>query len=340
MGKPKSSRRRNRQARGYILGSRSFSSSANQSQSSGESSRFIQAQSAILSQAPEQAISQSPTPSIASSSYKTAETQVSASSYHTAIRQVASNNENDEILPSKPATPTPATIPRAASQLGESSSAIHRQLPQVASELDESTSSLTPAPKSKLTSQVDSGPHSTMPISKIVSQIDEGDSSTTPNPRPKAASQIGENAPSPITPGLVSQLAREISGSNSFPRRPCPTNPVLYNPLTPSRKSGNVPRPTRRRGNDLNLEKADITPKSKANYPSMLEHSKSPADKKIDSIKKSLNVDSPSFTPATLSVPGKGTGGTISSQAVNAAPFTPRGMASGEQHTLHAFCSN
>lgn len=46
-----------------------------------------------------------------------------------------------------------------------------------------------------------------------------------------------------------------------------------------------------------------------------------------ESLKKSLNVDSPSFTPSTLSVPGKGA--TISSQAANAAPFTPRAMASG-----------
>lgn len=41
--------------------------------------------------------------------------------------------------------------------------------------------------------------------------------------------------------------------------------------------------------------------------------------------KKSLNVDSPSFTPGTLSVPGK-----ISSHAANAAPFTPRGGISGK----------
>jgi len=44
-------------------------------------------------------------------------------------------------------------------------------------------------------------------------------------------------------------------------------------------------------------------------------------------LKKSLNVDSPSFQPATLSVPGKPSA--ISSQAVNAAPFTPRALASG-----------
>jgi hypothetical protein len=45
--------------------------------------------------------------------------------------------------------------------------------------------------------------------------------------------------------------------------------------------------------------------------------------------KKSLNVDSPSFTPSTstLSVPGKSTA--ISSQAAAAAPFTPSGLASG-----------
>jgi hypothetical protein len=44
--------------------------------------------------------------------------------------------------------------------------------------------------------------------------------------------------------------------------------------------------------------------------------------------KKALSVDSPAFTPATLSVPGKTS--TISSQAANAAPFTPRGLASGK----------
>jgi hypothetical protein len=46
------------------------------------------------------------------------------------------------------------------------------------------------------------------------------------------------------------------------------------------------------------------------------------------STKKALSVDSPAFTPATLSVPGKSS--TISSQAANAAPFTPRGLASGK----------
>jgi PAB-dependent poly(A)-specific ribonuclease subunit 3 len=47
------------------------------------------------------------------------------------------------------------------------------------------------------------------------------------------------------------------------------------------------------------------------------------------SAKKTLSVDSPAFTPATLSVPSKSSA--ISSQAVNAAPFTPRGLASGKQ---------
>ncbi|KAF4634548.1 hypothetical protein G7Y89_g3563 [Cudoniella acicularis] len=46
-----------------------------------------------------------------------------------------------------------------------------------------------------------------------------------------------------------------------------------------------------------------------------------------NSLKKTLNVDSPSFTPATLPVPSKTSA--ISSQAANAAPFTPRGLASG-----------
>ncbi|RDL41069.1 PAB-dependent poly(A)-specific ribonuclease subunit PAN3 [Venustampulla echinocandica] len=43
--------------------------------------------------------------------------------------------------------------------------------------------------------------------------------------------------------------------------------------------------------------------------------------------KKTLNVDSPSFMPATLPVPNKTSA--ISSQAANAAPFTPRGLSSG-----------
>jgi PAB-dependent poly(A)-specific ribonuclease subunit 3 len=46
-----------------------------------------------------------------------------------------------------------------------------------------------------------------------------------------------------------------------------------------------------------------------------------------DRLKKSLNVESPSFTPSTLSVPNKTSA--ISSQAANAAPFTPRSMTSG-----------
>jgi hypothetical protein len=47
------------------------------------------------------------------------------------------------------------------------------------------------------------------------------------------------------------------------------------------------------------------------------------------STKKALSVDSPAFTPATLSVPSKTSA--ISSQAANAAPFTPRGLASGKR---------
>ncbi|TVY27530.1 PAN2-PAN3 deadenylation complex subunit PAN3 [Lachnellula hyalina] len=47
----------------------------------------------------------------------------------------------------------------------------------------------------------------------------------------------------------------------------------------------------------------------------------------INRLKKSLNVDSPSFTPSTLAVPSKTS--SISSQAANAAPFTPRSLASG-----------
>lgn len=46
-----------------------------------------------------------------------------------------------------------------------------------------------------------------------------------------------------------------------------------------------------------------------------------------DSTKKSLSVESPAFTPAAP-VPSTRTTA-ISSQAANAAPFTPRGVASG-----------
>ncbi|KAF7908156.1 uncharacterized protein EAF01_003911 [Botrytis porri] len=48
----------------------------------------------------------------------------------------------------------------------------------------------------------------------------------------------------------------------------------------------------------------------------------------IDQPKKVLNVDSPSFTPATISSSNKGAS-SITSQAANAAPFTPRGLTSG-----------
>ncbi|TGO33077.1 hypothetical protein BHYA_0268g00040 [Botrytis hyacinthi] len=47
-----------------------------------------------------------------------------------------------------------------------------------------------------------------------------------------------------------------------------------------------------------------------------------------DRPKKALNVDSPSFTPATISSSNKGAS-SITSQAANAAPFTPRGLTSG-----------
>ena len=52
------------------------------------------------------------------------------------------------------------------------------------------------------------------------------------------------------------------------------------------------------------------------------------ADVGASSVKRSLNVDSPSFTPTGLTVPGKGA--TISAQAASAAPFTPRGLDSGK----------
>ncbi|RAL63532.1 hypothetical protein DID88_003576 [Monilinia fructigena] len=47
----------------------------------------------------------------------------------------------------------------------------------------------------------------------------------------------------------------------------------------------------------------------------------------IDQPKKTLNVDSPSFTPAAIPTTNKAS--SITSQAVNAAPFTPRKLASG-----------
>jgi hypothetical protein len=56
-------------------------------------------------------------------------------------------------------------------------------------------------------------------------------------------------------------------------------------------------------------------------------HQSKKAQTNSDRLKKSLNVESPSFTPSTLSVPNKTSA--ISSQAANAAPFTPRSMTSG-----------
>jgi hypothetical protein len=56
------------------------------------------------------------------------------------------------------------------------------------------------------------------------------------------------------------------------------------------------------------------------------------ANAAMNRTRKALSVDSPAFTPATLSVPGKTS--TISSQAANAAPFTPRGLASGKARDL------
>jgi PAB-dependent poly(A)-specific ribonuclease subunit 3 len=53
------------------------------------------------------------------------------------------------------------------------------------------------------------------------------------------------------------------------------------------------------------------------------------------SAKKQLNVDSPSFTPAQL--PGGNKKSTFSSQTVNAAPFTPKGVANGKSSRAHGF---
>lgn len=53
--------------------------------------------------------------------------------------------------------------------------------------------------------------------------------------------------------------------------------------------------------------------------------------KGLSSLKKHLNVDSPSFTPSSLSVngttPSKSSG--LSPKAAGAAPFKPKGLASG-----------
>lgn len=48
---------------------------------------------------------------------------------------------------------------------------------------------------------------------------------------------------------------------------------------------------------------------------------------KATSVKKSLNVDSPSFTPAQLQPGGKKS--SFSSQAANAVPFTPKATPNG-----------
>lgn len=53
----------------------------------------------------------------------------------------------------------------------------------------------------------------------------------------------------------------------------------------------------------------------------------SKTDSDNDRPKKTLNVDSPSFTPAAIPATNKAS--SITSQAVNAAPFTPRKLASG-----------
>lgn len=45
--------------------------------------------------------------------------------------------------------------------------------------------------------------------------------------------------------------------------------------------------------------------------------------------RKTLSVDSPSFTPGTLGAPKSSS---ITSQAANAAPFTPRGLSGGKSH--------
>ena len=50
--------------------------------------------------------------------------------------------------------------------------------------------------------------------------------------------------------------------------------------------------------------------------------------------RKTLSVDSPSFTPGTLAAPKSST---ITSQAVNAAPFTPRGLVGGMSWFLSKF---
>jgi hypothetical protein len=50
----------------------------------------------------------------------------------------------------------------------------------------------------------------------------------------------------------------------------------------------------------------------------------------FDSPKKTLNVDSPSFTPTALASSVAST--TISSRAASAAPFTPRGVQSGKNN--------
>lgn len=54
--------------------------------------------------------------------------------------------------------------------------------------------------------------------------------------------------------------------------------------------------------------------------------------------RKALSVDSPSFTPGTLAAPKSSA---ITSQAANAAPFTPRGLASGKLQLLsYTFASS
>jgi len=60
------------------------------------------------------------------------------------------------------------------------------------------------------------------------------------------------------------------------------------------------------------------------------------SDRKIDSVKKRLNVDSPSFTPVLLDSSGSSFGSKaalgLSPKAAVAAPFTPRSSKAGTVH--------
>ena len=336
----KSTRRRNRRPRGYIPGSQCFSGDLSQPSTS---SRSVEDQTAMSYQPPEQAISRTSTPSNVSSSYETARSQLTTS-FHTASDGIVSDNEADENTLNHTPTSQRVTTFQSLTHIGENpSSSTETTLPLVASKDEQGPMSpaSTTTPKSNAIPQfannsiINVFPSRTVTpatISQLAREISKGAPSATrshpTNPTHYAPSM--QDTPSRNSGNVPRLPGRRITNNNM--EKPdttlAPSYAVSYNSSTEDGASSN-PRnrfytmPSR---SPQNIEEQNITPKPMAKDPNSLLSSKSPANPRIDSIKKTFNADSPSFTPAMLPAP-KAAGGTISSQAVNAAPFTPRSMA-------------